>query len=83
MTRRELIERLANRQPHLGATDVELAVKAMLDQIGATLARGERVENRGFGSFALRHREPRVARNPRTDDTVAVGRRYVPCFRAG
>jgi integration host factor subunit beta len=83
MTRAELIDRLAQQQPHLSASDIELAVKALLDQLSATLARGERIEVRGFGSFAVRHREPRVARDPRTGAPVPLDTRHVPYFRPG
>jgi integration host factor subunit beta len=83
MTRAELIERLAQKQPHLTVSDIEFAVKAMLDQITATLVRGDRVEIRGFGCFSIRRRDPRAARNPRTGEQVALGERYVPFFRAG
>lgn len=83
MNRAELIDRLAQQQPHLSASDIELAVKALLDHLSATLARGDRIEIRGFGSFAVRHREPRVARNPRTGAPVSLDARHVPYFRAG
>jgi integration host factor subunit beta len=83
MNRAELIDRLTQQQPHLSANDVELAVKALLDHLSATLARGERIEIRGFGSFAVRQREPRIARNPRTGARVSVGVRHVPYFRPG
>jgi integration host factor subunit beta len=83
MNRAELIDRLAQQQPHLNASDIELAVKALLDQLSATLARGERIEVRGFGSFAVRHREPRVARDPRTGAPVPLDTRHVPYFRPG
>jgi integration host factor subunit beta len=66
MTKSELIEALAKRQTHLAFHDVELAVKELLEQISDALARGERIEIRGFGSFALHFRPPRVGRNPKT-----------------
>lgn len=83
MTRTELIDRVIEKQPHLSQVDVELAVKTMLDQMSATLARGERIEIRALGSFSLGQREPRVGRNPRTGEPVALPERHVPYFRAG
>jgi len=80
MNRAELIDRLAQRQPRLSDSDIEIVVKALLDHLSATLARGERIEIRGFGSFAVRQREPRVARNPRTGARASVGARHVPYF---
>jgi integration host factor subunit beta len=70
MTRAELITRLAAQQQHLTAEDVELAVKTIVDQLSDTLARGERIEIRGFGAFSLRTRQSRVGRNPRTGEPV-------------
>ena len=83
MTRAELIDRLARQQPHLSANDVELAVSVLLDQISSALAHGERIEIRGFGAFSVRHREPRVARDPRTGEPVPLDARHVPYFRPG
>ena len=83
MTRAELIDRLIQGQPHLSQEDVELAVKTMMDQMSAALARGERIEIRGFGAFSLRRRESRVGRNPRTGEPVALPERHVPYFRPG
>ena len=83
MNRAQLIDRLAQQQPHLSASDIELAVKALLDHFSATLARGERIEVRGFGAFTLRHHEPRVARNPRTGEPVSLDAQHVPHFRPG
>jgi len=83
MTRTELIERLTRRQLHLHCDDVEFAVKAILEQMSDTLAHGERIEIRGFGSFSLHRRRSRVGRNPRTGVGVALPDRYVPHFKPG
>jgi integration host factor subunit beta len=83
MTRAELIERLAAQQPHLSAEDVELAVKTIIDQMSEALVHGERIEIRGFGAFSLRTREPRIGRNPRTGEPVAVLAKHIPYFRPG
>jgi integration host factor subunit beta len=83
MTRAELIAHLAAQQPHLTAEDVELAVKMIFDQMSDVLARGERIEIRGFGAFSLRNREPRIGRNPRTGDPVEVLAKRIPHFRPG
>ena len=83
MTKSELIERIASRQSQLSAKDVELAVKTILEQMSQTLAAGERIEIRGFGSFSLHYREPRQGRNPKTGDTVELSGKYVPHFKPG
>lgn len=83
MTKSELIERLAARQPHLMHKDVELAVKLILDRISLALARQDRVEIRGFGSFALHHRPSRVGRNPKTGEPVTIPAKHVPHFKPG
>ena len=83
MTRSDLIARLAELQPQLLAKDAELAVKVILDTLSVTLARGGRVEIRGFGSFGLNYRPPRQGRNPKTGDKVKVPAKYVPHFKAG
>jgi integration host factor subunit beta len=83
MTKSELIERLAARQTHLMHKDVELAVKLVLDQISNALARDERVEIRGFGSFSLHHRPARVGRNPKTGAPVSIPPKRVPHFKPG
>lgn len=83
MTKSELIEILAQKQMQLAYKDVELAVKTMLDQMGTTLANGERIEIRGFGSFSLHFRPPRVGRNPKTGDSVELAAKYVPHFKPG
>jgi integration host factor subunit beta len=83
MTKSELIERIAARQEQLPAKDVELAVKTILDHMSGVLSRGERIEIRGFGSFSLHYRAPRVGRNPKTGDTVELSGKYVPHFKPG
>ncbi len=83
MTKSELIERLAEQQKHLHHTDVELGVKAILEQMSLSLADGERIEIRGFGSFSLHYRAPRLGRNPKTGDAVSLPGKYVPHFKPG
>ena len=83
MTKSELIERIASRQTQLSLKDVELAVKTIIEQMSQTLATGERIEIRGFGSFSLHYREPRQGRNPKTGDTVELSGKYVPHFKPG
>lgn len=83
MTKSELIERIAAKQPQLSIKDIELAVKAILEHMSQTLAQGERIEIRGFGSFSLHYREPRLGRNPKTGDTVELAGKHVPHFKPG
>jgi integration host factor subunit beta len=83
MTKSELIESLVKKQSQLGYRDVELAVKTMLEHMGQTLAAGERIEIRGFGSFSLHYRPPRVGRNPKSGDPVSLPAKYVPHFKPG
>lgn len=83
MTKSELIARLAARHPHLVAADAELAVKTILDAITQSLVEGKRIEIRGFGSFSLNFRPPRLGRNPKTGDKVYVAGKYAPHFKAG
>ena len=83
MTRSELIARLAERYPQLVAKDAEFAVRTILEAMARTLADGHRIEIRGFGSFALSHRPPRVGRNPKSGEKVRVPEKYVPHFKAG
>ncbi|MEN9311788.1 MAG: hypothetical protein RLY77_1913 [Pseudomonadota bacterium] len=83
MTKSELIELLARRQPHLKADDVDMAVKSLLQMMSSALASGERIEIRGFGSFSLNYRPPRTGRNPKTGDAVALSGKYVPHFKPG
>ena len=83
MTKSELIELLARRQPHLKLDDVDRSVRTLLQMMGGALATGQRIEIRGFGSFSLHFRPPRSGRNPRTGETVALPGRYVPHFKPG
>jgi integration host factor subunit beta len=83
MTKSELIARLAERFPQLVAKDADLSVKMMLDAMSEALAKGDRIEIRGFGSFSLNYRPPRVGRNPKTGSRVEVPAKYVPHFKAG
>jgi len=83
MTKSELIARLAERFPQLVAKDAELSVKVILDALSEALAKGDRIEIRGFGSFALNYRPPRIGRNPKTGEKVGVPAKYVPHFKAG
>ncbi len=83
MIKSELVARLVERHPHLYLRDVERAVSAVFEQMAAAMARGDRVEIRGFGSFSVRLREARIGRNPATGDRVDVGEKVVPHFKAG
>lgn len=83
MTKSELIERIAGKQTQLSAKDVELAVKAILDYMSEVLEEGGRIEIRGFGSFSLHYRVPRIGRNPKTGTPVALTGKYVPHFKPG
>ena len=83
MTKSELILKLAELNPHLYQRDVERIVSTIFDEVAAALARGDRVELRGFGAFSVKRREARQGRNPRTGDTVAVARKVIPFFKTG
>ena len=83
MTKSELIDTLADKQTHLAYRDVELAVKCILEQMSQALASGERIEIRGFGSFSLHYRPPRIGRNPKTGESVALSSKHVPHFKPG
>lgn len=83
MTRSELVAVLAGKNPHLMHRDIEQIVGTIFDQVTAALARGDRVELRGFGAFSVRTREARTGRNPRTGAAVSVSEKAVPFFRAG
>lgn len=83
MTKSELIDRLAQRFPQLVARDAEDAVKVILGTMTDALAQGNRIEIRGFGSFSLNYRPPRVGRNPKSGETVHVAEKYVPHFKSG
>ncbi len=83
MTKSDLIARLAERFPQLVAKDADYAVKMILDALADALANSDRIEIRGFGSFALNYRPPRVGRNPKSGDKVSVPEKWVPHFKAG
>lgn len=83
MTKSELIQRIAEQNPHLYLRDVERIVATIFDEITATLASGDRVELRGFGTFTVRQREARTGRNPRTGEAVEVDAKQVPFFKCG
>ncbi|GGC64213.1 integration host factor subunit beta [Chelatococcus reniformis] len=83
MIKSELVQRIAEHNPHLYQRDVENIVNAILDEITRALARGDRVELRGFGAFSVKTRDARTGRNPRTGETVDVSRKAVPVFKTG
>lgn len=83
MTKSELIEKLSLRQSQLSAKEVENAIKEMLEQMSTTLETGDRIEIRGFGSFSLHYRAPRIGRNPKTGSSVDLEGKYVPHFKPG
>ncbi|WP_434312494.1 integration host factor subunit beta [Haemophilus influenzae] len=83
MTKSELMEKLLAKQPTLPAKEIENMVKDILEFISQSLENGDRVEIRGFGSFSLHHRQPRLGRNPKTGDSVNLSAKSVPYFKAG
>ena len=83
MIKSELVQRIADRNTHLYQRDIENIVSAMLDEIVKALARGDRVELRGFGAFSRKGRSARIGRNPRTGDAVEVEEKFVPVFKTG
>ena len=83
MTKSELIEALSRRQPQFTSKDIEYAVKTILESMTQSLASGERIEIRGFGSFSLRYRPPRVGRNPESGEAVSLPAKYVSYFKPG
>ena len=83
MTKSELIDKIAAVQGQLSARDIELAVKMILDYMAEALAEGERIEIRGFGSFSLHYRSPRLGRNPKSGEKVELAGKYVPHFKPG
>lgn len=83
MIKSELVQRIADANPHLYQRDVELIVNAILEEIVGALARGDRVELRGFGAFSVKNRPARVGRNPRTGEQVKVEEKHVPFFKTG
>jgi len=83
MTKSELMELLAQKQTQLAYKDIELAVKTMIEQMTQSLSTGNRIEIRGFGSFSLHFRPPRMGRNPKTGDPVPLNGKHVPHFKPG
>jgi len=83
MIKSELVQAIAERNPHLYQRDVENIVNAILGEITDALARGDRVELRGFGAFSVKNRPPRMGRNPRTGARVHVEEKWVPFFKTG
>ena len=83
MIRSELIQKIAEENPHLFQRDVERIVATVFDEIIDAMARGERVELRGFGAFSVKQRQSRQGRNPRTGETVQVDEKHVPFFKTG
>ena len=83
MIRSELIQKIADENPHLYQRDVERIVNTIFEEIIDALARGDRVELRGFGAFSVKKRDARAGRNPRTGDSVAVEEKHVPFFKTG
>lgn len=83
MIRSELIQTIADENPHLLQRDVERVVNTVLEEIIAAMEHGNRVELRGFGAFSVKHRDARLGRNPRTGDAVDVAEKHVPFFKTG
>lgn len=83
MTKSELIETIAASEPHLDFKDVEFAVRTLIEEMSQALADGDRIEIRGFGSFSLHFRPPRMGRNPKTGEAVALPGKHVPHFKPG
>lgn len=83
MIRSELIQKIADENPHLYQRDVERIVNTIFEEITTAMSRGDRVELRGFGAFSVKKRDARVGRNPRTGDSVAVEEKHVPFFKTG
>lgn len=83
MIRSELIQKIADENPHLYQRDVERIVNTVFEEVTEAMARGDRVELRGFGAFSVKKRDARMGRNPRTGETVPVDEKYVPFFKTG
>ncbi|MEM7295354.1 MAG: integration host factor subunit beta [Pseudomonadota bacterium] len=83
MIRSELIQHLTDENPHLYHRDVERIVNTVFEEIIEAMARGDRVELRGFGAFSVKKRDARMGRNPRTGESVAVDEKHVPFFKSG
>ena len=83
INKKDLIEVIAKEQDQLPYRDIELSVKTIIESMVKSLKKGERIEIRGFGSFSLRYRKPRVGRNPKSGQSVNIEERYVPHFKPG
>ena len=83
MIKSELVQKLADENPHLFTRDIERIVNTVFSEITDALAEGNRVELRGFGAFSVKHREARIGRNPRTGEAVAIEEKWTPFFKAG
>ena len=83
MTKSELIELIARKQPQFSYKDIELVVKTLLEHMVSALSTGERIEIRGFGSFSLHYRPSRIGRNPKSGEPVSLSAKYVPHFKPG
>ncbi len=83
MIKSELVAKIAAQNPHLYQRDVERIVSTIFEEISAALARGDRVELRGFGAFSVKKRAARIGRNPRTGEAVSVAEKAVPFFKTG
>lgn len=83
MIKSELIQRIAEENPHLFQRDVDRIVSTIFNEITGALARGDRVELRGFGAFSVKERDARIGRNPRTGEAVPVPEKRVPFFKTG
>ena len=83
ITKSELIDKISTIQNHLSHKDIELSIKSIIEQMSTSLAKGDRIEIRGFGSFSLHFRPPRIGRNPKTGDAVSLPGKHVPHFKPG
>ncbi len=83
ITKSELIEKISLKQNHLAHKDIELSIKSIIEQMSTSLSQGDRIEIRGFGSFSLHFRPPRIGRNPKTGDAVSLPGKHVPHFKPG
>lgn len=83
MIKSELVQKLADENPNLFHRDIEKIVSILFEEIAESLARGERVELRGFGAFSVKHRPARVGRNPRSGEPVRINEKFAPFFKAG